>query len=50
MSAKAKKGDALSLSKGKRKKQKAGLNKSILDVGMGMIMLNPDNSQHITEI
>jgi putative transposase len=37
MSAKAKKGDALSLSKGKRKKQKAGLNKSILDVGMGMI-------------
>ena len=29
MSAKAK--------KGKRKKQKAGLNKSILDVGMGMI-------------
>ena len=37
MSAKAKKGDALSLSKGKRKKQKSGLNKSILDVGMGMI-------------
>ncbi|QEI42179.1 hypothetical protein BMF77_02785 [Dolichospermum sp. UHCC 0315A] len=37
MSAKAKRGDALSLSKGKRKRQKAGLNKSILDVGMGMI-------------
>ncbi|MDD1417539.1 transposase, partial [Dolichospermum sp. ST_con] len=37
MTSKAKKGDALSLSKGKRKKQKAGLNKSILDVGFGML-------------